>query len=373
MASRERSADGQRQASFELIVEDDERAGHVSRVTRRRLLAGVSIAMSAAGVGLAARSLLLSPELLGHSTRIYRVVFLFTRLTEAAPQASIANFKKTMLDLGYIDGQNIEYGARDAAGDATRFPSLAVDVVALRPDAIVCQNPQAAQALMRVTQTIPIVIVSTQSDVVEAGLVKDLARPGGNLTGLTAGGPGIASKRLQLLKETAPHIGRVAVLQDQGEPGRDLVEMQKAASGLGVELIPIYLRSLGDVDTALVRAVEARSDALIQSATTGFITGTTNGSEIIAAFALERRWPTMGVAVAAGGLLGYNTVLLDAFKRAAERYVHRIFKGAAPGDLPFELGTGSLFALNMCTATKIGLTVPQSILTQVTEVVPCRP
>jgi len=188
---------------------------------------------------------------------------------------------------------------------------------------------------------------------------------------LTAGGAGVASKRLQVLKETAPSVTRVAVLLDQGEPGQDLAEMQKASAALGVAVIPIYMRSLGDLDAALAQAVDARADALMMGATTGFITGTTNGSERIAAFALERRWPTANANVTVGGLINYNRVFVEPFKRAAERYVVRILNGAAPGDLPFEGPTGVVFTLNMCTATKLGLTVPQSVLAQVTQVLQC--
>jgi len=304
--------------------------------------------------------------------KAHLVVFLFTDLTQAGPQTSIASFKKAMTELGYLEGQHIRYDYRDAAGAPRRFPELAREVVELAPDLIVCQNPQAAAELMKATKTIPIAIASTSSNVVEAGLVKDLARPGGNLTGVTAIGPSIASKRLQLLKETAPAIKRIAVLQDAGEPGRDLVDMQKTALELGVEIVPIYLQSQRDVDAALASAAEARADALIMGSTLNFLGGT-SVTVPIAEFALERRWPTTGPGVPVGLLLQYDVQVIDAFARLARGYADKILKGVKAGDLPFESATTTRLALNLCTASKIGLTVPQSVLTQVTEAYPCSP
>jgi putative ABC transport system substrate-binding protein len=335
--------------------------------SRRAVLRIALFSVAASGLGALACEASAPPTPTGEPLkRTYRVVFLFTNRSQSGPQNSIASFKRAMTELGYTDGQNITYDTRDAAGQPSRFPALAAEIVGLKPDVIICQNTRAAEELIKVTQTVPIVIVSTASGVVEAGLVKDLAHPGGNLTGLTAVGPGVALKRLQLLKETAPAIKRIAVLQDAGEPGSDLAEVQKSAGGLGVEIVPIYLRSLSDVDGALASAADARVDAILMGSTTNFLGGT-YATAPIAAFAMERRWPSAGPGVPVGVLLNYEVQIVDGFARAAQGYVDRIFRGAYPGDLPFEAATTPRLALNFCTASKIGVTVPQSVRLQVTE------
>jgi putative ABC transport system substrate-binding protein len=332
-------------------------------MNRRHVLVGIGasvLAVQCAGLPVAAPK----PE------RVYKVVFLFTRLTEQAVQNSIAATKKALAEVDFVEGQNIVYDYRDAAGDATRFPTLAIEVVGLGPDVIVCQNPQAANALLKATSTIPIVFVGTQTDVVDVGLVKDPSRPERNLTGLTGNGPGIGSKRLQLLKEIAPATSRVAFLQDQGEPSSELKEMQSAAPSLGVTVIPIFLRSTADIDRALATAVTERSDALVLATTAGFITGTSNAPRI-AAFAIERKWPTAGVAVDVGGLFNYNALLVDPFGRLGRHYIAQLLNGATPANLPIEGPTASNFRFNLCTASKIGLQVPPTIVPQVTDFLPC--
>jgi len=302
--------------------------------------------------------------------RVYKVVFLFTRLTEQTVQSGIDLIRKALAEVGYVQGQNIVYDYRDAAGDATRFPALASEVVGLGPDVIVCQNPQAANALLKATSTTPIVFIGTQTDVVEVGLVKDPSKPERNLTGLTGNGPGIGSKRLQLLKEIAPATTRVAFFQDQGEPSSELKEMQSAAPSLAVTVTPIFLRSTADIDRGLVDAVAARADALVLGTTAGFVTGTSNAPRI-AAFAIERRWPTAGLAVDLGGLFNYNAVVVDPWGRVGRHYVAQLLNGATPANLPIEGPTASNFRFNLCTASKIGLAVPPTIVPQVTEFLPC--
>jgi ABC-type uncharacterized transport system substrate-binding protein len=332
-------------------------------MTRRNLLLGLGASM------LATRCVAL-PVASPQPQRVHKVAFLFTRLTEPVVQTNIEITKNALAEVGFIEGQNIAYEYRDAAGDAMRFPTLAVEVVGLGPDAIVCQNPIAAQALLKATSTIPIVFVGTQTDVVDVGLVKDPSKPERNLTGVTGNGPGIGSKRLQLLKEIAPAISRVAFLQDQGEPSSELKEMQSAARSLAVTVIPIFLRSTADLDRALAAAVAERSDALVLATTAGFVTGTSNAPRI-AVFAIERKWPTAGIAVENGGLFNYNALHVDPFGRAGRHYVAQLLHGATPAKLPIEGPTASNFRFNLCTAAKIGIAVPATIIPQVTEFLPC--
>jgi putative ABC transport system substrate-binding protein len=335
----------------------------VKPTNRRNLLLGLGASVLVAQcVGL--------PVTPPQPQRVYKVVFLFTQLTQPSVQNGLDITRKALTEVGFVEGHNIVYDYRDAAGDATRFPALASEVVGLNPDVIVCQNPQAANALLKATSTTPIVIIGTQTDLVDVGLVKDPSRPERNLTGLSGNGPGIGSKRLQLLKEIAPATTRVAFFQDQGEPSSELKEMQSAAPTLAVTVIPIFLRSTADIDRALAAAVAERADALVLATTAGFVTGTSNAPRI-AAFAVERRWPTAGLAVDSGGLFNYNAALVDPWGRVGRHYVAQLLNGATPANLPIEGPTASNFRFNLCTASKIGLTLPPSIVPQVTEVLPC--
>lgn len=350
---------------FELITDDDA-ADERPPITRRRLL-GVAASVATGGMigALVVQALLESQP---RTARLFKIVFLFTAINDPVVQTSIGMTKQGLQDLGYVEGQHITYDGRSAERVPERFPALAAEVVALGPDVIVCQNPQAAQALKTATRTIPIVFVGIGVDAVEAGIVASLARPDGNLTGLSSAGAGIYAKRLELLKATAPGIGRVAVLRDQAEPPQAWSEMQQAAKSLGIEVLPANLRTADDLDPALAGAVSARADALIYTNTANFIVGTAAGGRI-AEFAIQNRWPSM-LDPARGGLLSYSGVLLDAWRKAAT-YVDRILKGAKPSDLPVEGPAGSTFVINMCTAAKLGLAIPQSVLAQATQVIQC--
>jgi putative ABC transport system substrate-binding protein len=280
----------------------------------------------------------------------------------------MATTRRALSDLGYIEGENISFDGRDAATDTGRFPALAAEIVALRPDVIVCQNVLAARALKAATTTIPIVFVQINADPLESELVMSLARPGGNVTGIGVAGAALASKRLQLLKEVAPRISRVAAIEDQIAPAYAVNEMLVAGRGLGVELVPIYIRNASDLDGALNAAVESRADALFHLA--GFVTGTQTSAPRMAEFAIQHRWPTVGIAPSLGGLLAYNGTLVDPWKRAGA-LVDRILKGASPAEIPVEGPSGWALELNMCTAMKLGLTIPQSVLSQATKIVQC--
>lgn len=334
--------------------------------SRRALLATAFGAGLGLALGYAITLALPAPT----KPRLFRVVFLFTRLTEPVVQTQIATTKQGLRDLGYIEGETIAYDARDAKGDPTRFPELALEVVRLDPDLIVCQNPQAALALMAATQQIPIVFASMPGDPVLSGIVRSLAKPGGNVTGISSTATGLWAKRLQLLKEAAPAISRVAVLRDQGEPPELLLELESAAKTLGVELVLINLRTASDLEPGLAAAAANHAHALLHTQTANFVVGNSGGIPRIAEFAIQQRWPSM-VDPGAGGLMAFNAAQGDVWRRAAT-YVDRILKGANPGDLPVEGPTGSVFRINLCTAEKLGLTVPQSVLAQATEFIRCQ-
>jgi putative ABC transport system substrate-binding protein len=351
---------------FELITEDDA-VDKRPPITRRRLLGVLVVSVATGGIagGLGVRALLQSQP---QPARVFKVVFLFTAINDPAVQTSIGITKQGLNDLGYIEGQHITYDGRSAERVPERFPALAAEVVAMSPDVIICQNPQAALALAAATRTIPIVFVGIGVDAVEAGIVASLARPDANLTGLSSAGAGIYAKRLELLKASAPSISRVAVIRDQAEPPQTWAEMQQAARSLGIELLPVNLRTAADLDPGLAAAVSARADALVYTNTANFIVGTQAAGRI-AEFAIQNRWPAM-LAPASGGLMNYAGVLVDPWRRAAT-YIDRILKGARPSDLPVEGPAGFTFVINMCTAAKLGLTIPQSVLAQATQVLQC--
>jgi putative ABC transport system substrate-binding protein len=298
----------------------------------------------------------------------FRIVFLFTALSEPVVQTNIGICRQALAELGYIDGRTITYEGFDAERDPARFPALAREIVALRPDVVLCQKPQAALALKDATSTIPIVFVGL--DALGDGVVTDLARPGGNLTGITNAGVEVSGKRLQLLKEAAPTVSRVAVVRDLGEPGPALSEMDKVAKPLGLEIFPANLRTASELESALDAAVAGRADALVQ--TSGLVVGNQGGVRV-AEFAIQKRWPTIAGGrgfVVGGGLLSYSVTLNEPWRRAAI-FVDRILKGAWPGELPVEGPTGSTFEISACTAAKIGLTIPPSVLAQASEVLSC--
>jgi putative ABC transport system substrate-binding protein len=331
---------------------------------RRGVLLGTLLAVDGLMTGCAATA----PAATSPPNRVYKVVFLFTRLDEPVVQSNIAITKRTLTDRGHIEGQNITYDGRGADSQTQRFPALAAEIVAMKPDVVVCQNVLAVLALMKATSTIPIVFAAINADPLEAGVVKSLARPGGNVTGIGIATSVLWAKRLQLLKELAPKISRVAVIEDQAAVPHSVNTLKALAPGLGVEVVPIYIGSVTDLDAALQSAADSRANALIHLA--GFVTGVAVNGPRIAEFATQRGWPTVGISAVNGGLLNYDGVLLAPWERAGA-YVDQILRGAKPAEMPVEGPTGSTFVINTCTATKLGLVVPPTILSQVTTIVPC--
>jgi putative tryptophan/tyrosine transport system substrate-binding protein len=341
-----------------------EAAGRVPLVgasrTRRAFLSG-SIGVLSLG-SLALLSCGASPTLPLEPKR-YRVAFLFTRLYEPAVQNHIANISKRLRDLGY-DWSRVTYHAFNADGDAARFPALAADAVSVEPDVIVCMNPQAASALMRATSTIPILFWGTGTDVVSAGLTSNISKPERNLTGLTTSAALIHGKRIQLLKDVAPKITRVAVISDVAEPKQGMEEMERVGRSVGVEILPCYIRNATELEAALAAAVDGKADAL--TSTAAYVIGTSAGQPRAAEFALARGWPSINVPPQFGGLMNYNLAFVDESGRMAN-FVHRVLQGIPVAQLPFEGPSGVTCVINHCTAAKLGLTFPPSIVAMATD------
>jgi putative tryptophan/tyrosine transport system substrate-binding protein len=278
--------------------------------------------------------------------------------------------RRALRELGYIEGQNIAIEYRYGEGKFDRHPGLAAQLVRLKVDIIVTGGPIPVRAAKNATKTIPIVMWGTGTDPVEDGLVESLARPGGNVTGITLLGGELGGKRLELLKEAVPKVARVAVLYDPATP----VNVHEVK-----EVLPVAARALG----LTVRSFEARDadgfdrvfTALNKNRPDGlYVTGgpliAANGKRI-ADFALKSRLPSVGnntQYVDAGGLMSYGADLADSYRRVAY-FVDRILKGAKPVDLPVEQPTKFELVINLKTAKQIGLTIAPEVLARANRVI----
>jgi putative ABC transport system substrate-binding protein len=277
-------------------------------------------------------------------------------------------FRQGLRGLGYIEGQNIALEERWAEGRYDRLPSLAAELVRLNVDIIVTASTQAAQAGQQATRSIPIVM-TVVSDPVESGLVGSLARPGGNVTGLSLMHPDLSGKRLELLKEVIPKLSRVAVLSNLSNPIIPplLRETEAAARALGVQLQVVEVRGPTELDSAFSVITRDRAGALVVLPDGIF----QNERRRIAALAAKGRLPAMYAwreAVDAGGLMAYGASLPDIFRRAAV-YVDKILKGTKPADLPVEQPTKFELVINLNAAKQIGLTIPPNVLARADKVI----
>jgi len=274
-------------------------------------------------------------------------------------------------DLGYIEGQNIATEYRYAKGKPDRLPELAAELVRLKVDIVVAAGGYPGiSAAKNATKTIPIVIAGLGLDPVEAGFVESLARPGGNITGITNLTRELSGKRLELLKEAVPKIASVAVLYDPASPfdALDVKEVLPAAArALKLTIQPREVRAEDDFDRVFAALNKERPDGLYV-ATSPLIFS--NGKRI-AAFALKSRLPSMypfREAVETGGLMSYEADRADSYRRVAY-YVDRILKGAKPADLPVERPTKFELMFNLKTAKQIGVTIPQTMLYRADKVI----
>jgi putative ABC transport system substrate-binding protein len=277
-------------------------------------------------------------------------------------------FRMGLRELGYVQGKSIALEERSSQGRNERFSDLASELVQLKVDIIVTWGTPATLAAKRATTTIPIVIASA-GDPVSSGLVSSLARPGGNVTGLTVLGPGLSAKRLELLKETVPNMRRVAFLWNPANPDQKshFNEVQEGARALGVTLQSVEARSREELEQALAMMKQSRPSALLTTAD-GVLQSYVDR---IVAFSSETRLPAMyqlKEAVERGGLMSYGASLPDLGRRAAT-YVDKILKGTKPADLPVEQPTKFELVINLKTAEALGLTIPQSILVRADEII----
>ncbi len=305
-------------------------------------------------------------------TKIPRIGFLQRRLppTSTNPDPLGDAFRKGLREIGYIDGKTILVEQRYADGKADRIPSLVAELVQLNVDVLVFGTVLAIRAAKQATTAIPIVMI-TQGDPVQEGLVESLARPCGNITGLTRLTRELSGKRLELLREALPRLSRVGVLLDASSPESaafNLKEYEAAARVLKITTQALQVRGPNpDFDAAFQTAAKERVNALLtmrDALTASYL-------KRIADLAIKHRLPSMHADspyVEAGGLMSYASNDADQFRRAAY-YVDKILKGAKPADLPVEQPKKFEFIINLKTAKQIGLTIPPNVLARADKVI----
>ena len=311
---------------------------------------------------LAAGVLLVAPTFAQEqrATKPYRIGVLATE--------PLTILQQSLRDLGYVEGRDVVFETRSSAGRSERLDEFALDLVRLRVDLIVVANTPAVLSAKRATATIPIVMINTP-DPVQLGIVASLARPGGNITGLTTLSVEMSIKQLQLLKEAVPRATRIALLWNPDNPWHPVAVkgLQASTGSLGLQLQVLEARGPDTFDSAFQAMTTERAQAVLVLADPM----TFAHRRRLADLALEHRLPMMGSLrgyAEAGSLMSYWANGADLSRRAAS-YVDRILKGARPGDLPIEQPTKYEFVANLKTAKALGLTIPQSLLLRADELI----
>jgi putative tryptophan/tyrosine transport system substrate-binding protein len=299
--------------------------------------------------------------------KVPRIVYLAAS-PAAANAGRLAAFRQGLREIGYVEGENILIEDRYAEGKFDRLPALAAELVRLKVDVIITAGPPVTRAVKEATATIP-VVMAQDGDPVGNGFVASLARPGGNITGMSQLAPEISGKQLELLKEIIPKIARVAVFGSWTQPGNAeaLRQVKAAAQELGLQLQQLEIQVTKDIDTVFRDATNARAEAILVLANPVII----YQQEHFIALAAKSRIPAVYSQpefVDAGGLLSYTASFTDLFRRAAT-YVDKILKGAKPAELPVEQPAKFEFMINLRTAKQIGLTIPPQVLARADRVI----
>jgi len=278
----------------------------------------------------------------------------------------ITAFVQGLQQLGWTEGRNMRIDTRWGAGDTARFHRYAEELLALVPDVVLASGTPAIQALQQATRTVPIVFASV-GDPVGMGLVASLARPGGNVTGFTPMEFGFSAKWLELLKEIAPRVTRVAVLRDLTIGPAQLSAIQAVAPSFGVELSAVGVRDAGEIERIVAAFARSSNAGLIVTASTSAAVH----RDLIITLAARHRLPAVYAFryfVNRGGLISYGANTIDIYRHAAG-YVDRILKGEKPGDLPVQQPTNYELVINLKTAKALGIEMPASVLARADEVI----
>jgi len=300
--------------------------------------------------------------------KVYRIGLLSSG-SSIEPNPELEAFRQDLRDLGYVEGQNLVMESRYAERSAERLPELATELVRLPVDVIIASGSAAVRAAQHATRTIPIVM-AVAAEPVKEGFVASLARPGGNITGLSSLDEGLFGKRLELLKETVPQSMRIAVLANPAHPSHAprVHDLTVASRALGVYLQMLEVRRPEELDLAFAAMTQERTDALLVVGDAMLLSTSLGGR--LADLATQYRLPAMynwRPYVVAGGLMSYGPSIRDMQRRATV-YVDKILKGAKPADLPVEQPTKFELVINLKAAKALGLTIPPTILFQADEV-----
>ncbi len=306
------------------------------------------------------------PAAAQQSGKVYHIGFLWE--SPAVLPEGIENFRKGLRELGWVEGQNIVLEYRWGEGHYDRLNELAEELVRLKVDVILAPSSVYVEAARSATSTIPIVF-AVHADPIGSGHVSSLARPGGNITGVSLLMSETNAKLLELLKEAVPGLSRVAVLWNPATPSHEpgLRAVEERARALKVRVYPVAVRSETEFESAFAAIVRERSEGVLVLSTPLFIAG----AKPLAELAMKHKLPTMfgpRVHAEAGGLLSYGADRADLFGRAAT-YVDKILRGTKPTDLPVEQPTKFEFVINLKTAKALGLTMPQSTLLRANELI----
>ena len=335
------------------LVRDRDREGYgaIGLTRRAFVLAGALLVASAAAEAQPAK--------------VHRVGVL---LHDGAPPGLLETFRAELYELGYVEGKTLGVEMRNAAGRTDRLSAMAEELVRSKVDVILAVNTPAAQAAKKATTTIPIVIARV-TDPVKSGLVASLARPGGNVTGLSFNNAEVASKGLQILKQAMPGISRVGVLSNADNPAHtpQIATLERGSSQLGLEVVSLSVRVPGTFAEAFHAAARARIQALFVLDDTAVTKRRREILKLAAAHALPvvTRYKDFAEA---GALIAYGPNLPAVYRRAAH-YVDRILKGAQPSELPLEEPSQFDLVINLKTAKALGLTVPASVLLTASQII----
>jgi ABC-type uncharacterized transport system substrate-binding protein len=327
----------------------------------------MTIVRGALAVALAAG--ILAVPLAGEAqqaTKVWRVGYL--GYAYPAQARDLEAFRQRLRELGYVEGKNLVIESRLAASSFERLPALAAELVSLKVDVIAGTGNTTIMALKRATQTIPIVMIST-GDPVGTGLVSSLARPGGNVTGLSSLGEGPSAKGLELLTQTVPGITRVGVLMVPSAPTHPtyLREIKTAGQRIGITVVGVEARALDEIERAFAALTKARAQGLIVLPSPVTLTHQRQIVELAAKNRLPATYPWLEFTEI-GGLMAYSPNRTEMYRRSAT-FVDKILKGAKPADLPVEQPTKFELVINLKTAKALGLTIPPSLLLRAERVI----
>jgi len=327
------------------------------RLARLTVLAALALALLAAPLAVEAQQ----------TGKVHRIGFLGNS-TLALEANLVGPFREGLRELGYIEGQNILIEYRWAEGKYERLAALVAELLARNVEVIVTAGTPASHAVKKATTSVPLVMVAV-GDPVASGLVSNLARPAGNITGLTSMGDELEGKRLELLRELIPTLSHVGALTNSGNPSLKKASevLQAVAAALKIKILVVDVRSADQLDGAFDLIIQKHPDALLVPGDRVFLTNRVR----IVQFATQRRLPAMSAyreLVEAGGLISFGPSYAGMHRRAAF-YVDRILKGAKPGDLPVERPTTFEMVINLRAAKTLGLTVPPAVLARADEVI----